>query len=175
MVNKSTERRRQQNIIFIIKTREDLLHIEKCNPNLFCWEVLHENLSWSDRVEKKFGRPTCRDAGALLRAKARHRTAARRTSSGALDMQLSVVVAVISYSGPVYWLNTGGRRPTSGWVESAVVCIDRLREAGGQHYRAAPMQQQRLLAARPSGQDAVYAEHPGGHHPGEETGKGIVW
>lgn len=85
-------------------------------------------------------------------------------------MQLPVVVAIISYSGPVYWLNAGGRRPASGWVQSVVVGIDRLREAGGQHYRAAPVQQQRLLAARPSGQDAVYAEHPGGHHPGEETG-----
>lgn len=29
------------------------------------------------------------------------------------------------------------------------------------------MQQQRLLAARPAGQDAVDAEHPSGHH-GEE-------
>lgn len=122
--------------------------------------------------KQEFGRPTCRDAGALLRAEAGHRAAARRTSSGALDMQLSVVVAVISYPGPVHWLNPGGRRPASGRVQSVVVGVDRVREAGGQHHRAAPVQQQRLLAARSAGQDAVYAEHPGGHHPGAETGKG---
>lgn len=31
------------------------------------------------------------------------------------------------------------------------------------------MQQQRLLAARPAGQDAVDAEHPSGHHGEEEN------
>ena len=111
-------------------------------------------------------RPTCRDAGALLRAEAGHGAAARRTSSGALDVQLSVVVTVISNPGPVHGLNPGGRRSASGRVQSVVVGVDRVREAGGQHHRAAPVQQQRLLAARPAGQDAVYAEHPGGHHTG---------
>lgn len=81
-------------------------------------------------------------------------------------MQLSVVVAVIPYPGPVHRLNPGGSGPACGRVQSVVVGVDRVREAGGQHYRAAPVQQQRLLAARPAGQDAVYAEHPGGHHTG---------
>ncbi len=118
--------------------------------------------------------PTCRDAGALLCAEAGHRAAARRTSSGALDMQLSIVVAVISYPGPIHRLNPGGRWPASGRVQSIVIGVDRVRKAGGEHHRPASVQQQRLLAARPAGQDAVYAEHPGGHHTGArrlETGE----
>lgn len=99
-----------------------------------------------------------------------HRPAARR-SSGALDVQLSVVVAVISYPGPVDRLNNGRGGAARGCVESVVVGVDRVREAGGQHHRAAPVQQQRLLAARAAGQDAVYAEHPGGHHTGATVGK----
>lgn len=81
-------------------------------------------------------------------------------------MQLSVVVAVISYPGPVHRLNSRGRRSACSRVQSVVVGVDRVREAGGQHHRAAAVQQQRLLAARSAGQDAVYAEHPGGHHTG---------
>lgn len=121
--------------------------------------------------EPGFTGPTCRDAGALLRAEAGHRAAARRPSSGALDLQLSVVVAVISYPGSVHRLNPGRRWPTRGRVQSVVVGVDRVREAGGQHHWAASVQQQRLLAARPSGQDAVYAEHPGGHHTGDREEK----
>lgn len=84
---------------------------------------------------------------------------------------MSVVVTVISNPGPVHGLNPGGRRSASSRVQSVVVGVDRVREAGGQHHRAAPVQQQRLLAARPAGQDAVYAEHPGGHHTGSGTGR----
>lgn len=108
--------------------------------------------------------PTGRDTGALLRAEAGDGAAARRPS-GALDVQLSVVVAVISYPGPVHGLNCGGRGSGCGRVQSVVVGVQRVCQAG-QHHRAAPVQQQRLLAARPAGQDVVYAEHPGGHHPG---------
>jgi len=127
----------------------------------------------SSRKTRNTRCPTCGDAGALLRAEAGHRAAARRRPSGALHVQLSVVVAVISDPGPVHRLDAGGRRPACGRVQSVVVGVDRVREAGGQHHRAAPVQQQRLLARRPAGQDAVDAEHPGGHHPGErrqETG-----
>lgn len=106
--------------------------------------------------------PTCGDAGALLRAEAGHGAAARRSRSGAGHLQLSVVVAAISHPGPAHGLKSG--RGARGRVQSVVVGVDRIREAGGQHHGAAPVQQQRLLAARPAGQDAVYAEHPGGHH-----------
>lgn len=89
-------------------------------------------------------------------------------------MQLSVVVAVISDPGPVDGLDPGGRGAACGRVQSVVVGVDRVREAGGQNHRAAPVQQQRLLAARPAGQDAVDAEHPGGHHTGTGTDCGGV-
>lgn len=61
--------------------------------------------------------PTCRDAGALLRAQAGHGQAAGRSSSAGLDVQLSVVVAVISYSGATAdWLDACGRGSTGGRV-----------------------------------------------------------
>lgn len=66
-----------------------------------------------------FVSPTCRDARALLRVQAGHGHAARRTSasSAGLDVQLSVVVAVISYPGPAaHWLDPRGRGPTGGRV-----------------------------------------------------------
>lgn len=112
------------------------------------------------------GRVTCGDAGALLRAEAGHGAAARGPCRGALDVQLAVVVAIISDPAPAHGLHRGGHGPARGWIQSVVVGVERVRQAGGQHHRAAPVQQQRLLTARPRGQDAVDAEHPGGHHTG---------
>lgn len=133
------------------------------------------SLSWGWSGEQG-GRPTCRNAGALLWTEAGHGTAAGRSSSSTLDVQLPVVVAVISYPRPIHGLNPCGGRSTCGRVQSVVVGVDRVRESGGQHHRAAAVQQQRLLAARPAGQDAVYAEHPCGHHTGAlQLGKSEKW
>lgn len=129
---------------------------------------------WSCRTEPRgsgsgSGSPTCGEAGALLRAQTRYRPAARRPGSGPLDLQLPVVTARVSEPGSAHRVDPWGG-------QSAVVRVHGVRESG-QNQRPSSVQQQWLLAVRPSGQnrsrkDAVDAEHPGGHDEVRAQGNG---
>lgn len=110
-----------------------------------------------------------------MRAQTRYRPAARGPP-GPLDLQLPVVTARVPEPGSAHRVD-----PRGG--QCAVVRVHGVREPG-QNQRPGSVQQQRLLAARPSGQnrsrkDAVDAEHPGGHdrvraraQPRERVGTG---
>lgn len=124
-----------------------------------------------ERARPTWGR---RDAGALLGAQRRHGPAAGRAHGRRLHVQLPVEVVVVAQAGAA---DRGRQACAAGGhgarVEGAIVrgggaagAVERVpvqgrKDDGGGG--AGSDRQHRVLAARPSGQDVVDAEHAGGH------------